>query len=595
MQQQVGQQNRTSTQGFPEYLRCYESLVQHFRGQLEGLCTTEKGDRFARFVRRLVPQTEVGSAFLLPTMREKKSSDEGVDLIAEGRDGRSVLCVQSRLWIDRADNVDSILSKFSAYLASHGSKLSGGQYVMDLEVPAYHFLVATLSPLVGVLDRYEKREFASKEFYHRYRQEGRLHFIHGHDILAILQAAYRKISELPSNLVLNLETKPIRKDNVFIGMISSAELQTLYGDFGESLFFENIRDFLGTSEEQDTRGRVTPNDEIVKTILDAPDRMLERNNGVVFRAAQVEEGDSEKQLLLSTGSVVNGCQTTMCLVRNPGQLCYVPVKVVEASDAWDIAKAANLQNAVKDIDLELARNLRPQLAKRAAAMSSVQIDDGGKSAFQIMEEIYSAKVAYEDTRLLYIGLFSRAPNNVFATNYTELRQDLIQSFYKDDPYGTSTFEVMFALQEASQEGVRQAQSTFSGEAYVSIFERFYTGSRAYKCFATVLALCGATGTNIADRHADTLAEYARMQKFLGEARRILDNRRDRFLRYFTLAVETWMQEMMRADADETRIRQRMFALSRGASFTTMFRKLCLRADGDDWLRRQEEKYRQRNV
>jgi hypothetical protein len=35
------------------------------------------------------------------------------------------------------------------------------------------------------------------------------------------------------------------------------------------------------------------------------------------------------------------------------------VKIVEGGDSWDIAKAANNQNRVTRIDLELARFLRP--------------------------------------------------------------------------------------------------------------------------------------------------------------------------------------------------------------------------------------------
>jgi len=286
----------------------------------------------------------------------------------------------------------------------------------------------------------------------------------------------------------------------------------------------------------------------------------------------------------------------MCLVEYAEETCYVPVKIVEAKDSWDIAKAANYQNSVADIDLDLARNLRPQLAKRAAAISGVQIDDGEKSAFQIMDAIYDRKVAYHETRLLYIGLFSRTPNNLFAANYTELVQDLIERFYHEDAYGESTFETLFALQGASQEGLGKARDTFRHSAYTDMFERFYKeDSPSYRCFVSILALCGAVDMNIADRKADGAAEYQRMKEFLSKALQMLENRRERFLRYYLLAVKTWMQEVMGTSADDAEIRRDMSIQSRGANFTTMYRKLCMEADLDSWLREEEQQFQQHNT
>jgi hypothetical protein len=111
------------------------------------------------------------------------------------------------------------------------------------------------------------------------------------------------------------------------------------------------------------------------------------------------------------------------MVKQAMEPCYVPVKVVQTADSWDIAEAANFQNTVAEIDLKIARNLRPQLAKRAATVSGVQIENGEKSALHLMDEIYSQKVAYRETRLLYIGLFSRLPNNLFEPDHAELVQD----------------------------------------------------------------------------------------------------------------------------------------------------------------------------
>jgi len=595
MEYQTDQPSSVSEDLFPDYLGSYDSLAQHFRGQLEGLSNTEKGDRFAHFVQRLVPQTEVGPDFGLPELREKKSGDEGVDLIAQGKDSRSVLYIQARLWVDRADDIDSVLSKFQAYLAE--GQVKGQQYRLpDLESQPSHCMLVTLSRLDRILKQYEKRQFASRDFYQRLRAERRLHFVHGHQVFSILRAAYSKVSGLPATLTLNLETPVIYKDNVYFGVISSTGLRALYSQSGDALFFEDIRDFLGPARGRVKEGRTTPNDEIIKTVTTSPDRMLERNNGIVFRADRVEFGEGQSQLILTSGSVVNGCQTTMCLVEYAEETCYVPVKIVETKDSWVIAKAANYQNSVADIDLDLARNLRPQLAKRAAASSGVQIDDGEESAFQIMDAIYDRRVAYHETRLLYIGLFSRTPNNLFASNYTELVQDLIERFYREDAYGGSTFETLFALQGASQEGLGKARDTLVHSAYADMFGRFYReDSPSYRCFVSILALCGVMDTNVADRQADGTAEYQRMKEFLSKALSMFENRRERFLRYYLLAVKTWMQEVMGTRDDDAEIRRDMSIQSRGANFTAMYRKLCMDADLDDWLREEEQQFQQRNT
>lgn len=45
----------------------------------------------------------------------------------------------------------------------------------------------------------------------------------------------------------------------------------------------------------------------------------------------------------------------MSIINNPKSDCFVMVRVVEAVDSWDVAKAANFQNEVRQIDLDLAR------------------------------------------------------------------------------------------------------------------------------------------------------------------------------------------------------------------------------------------------
>ena len=347
-----------NAQKSPEYLRSLESLQQHFRAQLEGLTTADKGDRFTHFVQRLIPQTALGAEYDFPVLSKNKSVDQGVDLTAENRtDAYACLYVQSRMWIDRADAIDSVMSKFQAYVKTTPD--TGQTIIIDLSYAKAHFLLVTLSPISGILHRYESTPFASRAFYLQCKSENRIHFIDGHDILQGLKAAYNKLSSLKTNLVLNLAAPCVTVANVHVGIISCQEIRSLYKTFGDALFFENVRDFLGIPPRGTERfGRTTPNNEIVKTLTKEPEKLLSRNNGLVFGAEKVEIADNSKVLTLINGSVVNGCQTTMCIVDTPGEQGYVLVKVVETKDGWDITRAANYQNLVPDIDLELAKYSR---------------------------------------------------------------------------------------------------------------------------------------------------------------------------------------------------------------------------------------------
>lgn len=494
----------------PNYLDSFELLEQHIRSQLEGLSTTEKGKRFARFVQRLIPQADAGAGFEMPELNSKLSNDGGVDLIGKDKNAERTLYVQSKLYVDRADAIDSVLSKFQAFKADNHDRSQLNLFNTD-DVAA-HFLLVTLSPLSGILDKYKKQQYSSKEFYDRCVVEKKIHFIDGYEILNLLKNAYSKLSQVPTNLTINFETQYIHKDNVYIGIISSAELKELHRKFGDALFFENVRDFLGV-QTVEKMGRTTPNLEIIKTIKNAPHNMLSRNNGLVIGAEKVETGMNNNQLILENGSVVNGCQTTMCLVEYSTDPSFVLVKIVQTPDAWDITKSANYQTAVPDIDLELARYLRPQLVKRAAENFGVQLKDIERSAFQLIDEIYERKVAYSETRLLYIGLLSRTPNNVYASNYTDLYQDLIGALYKNNVNEEEIFELLFLLQSISQESLVESKTIFSNASYSSFFERLYKeDSLSYRSFLGILALCGTINTSITDRESDIAKEVVRVKK-----------------------------------------------------------------------------------
>ncbi|MGH2504349.1 MAG: AIPR family protein [Ktedonobacterales bacterium] len=576
--------NDIATDDLPEYLKNYDVLAQHIRAQLEGLTSTERGRAFAQFVQVLVPHTDSGSEYAAPILSSKESNDEGVDLTARSRDGNHNLHIQSKLFIDRADTIDSIMSKFHAYSLSSSAKGSHNgteQLIFNFANEQSRYMVVTLSPLDGVRKNYLKRQYSSRSFYDQLQKEGRIYFVDGYVTLSLLRAAFRKLHEVPSDIRLNFETPVISMGGVYFGIASSSELKRIYAQFGDALFFENIRDFQGLGPRKE--GRTTVNDEIVKTIKQSPEKMLERNNGIVFRASKVHLGSSPSQLILDEGSVINGCQTTMCLVEHASEPCYVSVKVVETENSWDVAKSANYQNPVDVIDLDLARNLRPQLAKRTAALHGIQIDDGKRdSAFQIIDRLYQQRVAYHETRLLYIGVFSRSPNNVFASNYTELMPDLIRRFSESDPLGENVLSTLFAVQDAAQKGLRAAQETFTNPSYAPIFERLYDEDHlSYRSFLAILSLCGLVGTDVSARVAEPAGEFQRMSTFLQDSQNSLNRTPERFVRYYRHAVKIWMQDTLADGNEETR--QAMHGRSRRSNFSALYQKICMEADADDQL------------
>ena len=105
-------------------------------------------------------------------------------------------------------------------------------------------MLVTLSPLSGILDRYKKQQFSSKAFFQQCLEDNRIHFVDGSAILTLLQTTYRKLNEIPTTITLNFVTPYIANGNVYIGIISSTELKTLYRNSGDALFLKMSGTFL---------------------------------------------------------------------------------------------------------------------------------------------------------------------------------------------------------------------------------------------------------------------------------------------------------------------------------------------------------------
>jgi hypothetical protein len=315
--------------------------------------------------------------------------------------------------------------------------------------------------------------------------------------------------------------------------------------------------------------------------------MLERNNGITFRAAKVQPGQ-DRAIILQQGAIVNGCQTTMCLVHCGAQTsdCLVQVKIVETDDAWDIAKAANHQNPVAQIELDLARYLRPQLVQKAATDLGYGITPAGSAhPTAVLDAIYQDRIDYGEMKCLYLGLFSRKPNNLFEGNYTELRADVLESLYRDSENEQAIFGTLFLLLKSSRAALEECAHRTANKEYAPTFKRFFQDEKPrYRAYLAVLALCGALRKNLSERSADSKVEAGRMNDLLVKTRELLENRSREYKRVFLLAFQVLADMVLDASSSgsDTEVAQMMYLKISKSAFHTLYSKLLIRIDTSEF-------------
>jgi hypothetical protein len=579
---------RQSDAGLPYFLESFENLIAHFDEHFGDLGSNERGDSFLHVAEKLVPLLEEFAAFPPPVPNVKKSHDQGIDLLtSEPVDGK-ILCVQSKYKIRDKSAFDGVISKFKDFETSLSPRpaqphLFSVSEEETREPPVPVFAVVTSSKLEGIINRYEESTLASKTYYESLRAEHRLTILDGPRILVILQHLYRKAHLIPTDLVVPSPSGWFNVGNVHIGAVRGSDLTRLYDENGDALFFENIRDFLGVSSGRVVTTRSTVNQEIIRTIQAEPTRMLARNNGITFRATEART-DSVGSLHLRRAAIVNGCQTTMCLVqcRPVSDECLVPVKVVVTEDAWDIAKATNYQNQVARVDLDLARYLRPQLARRAAARLGYAVEaDSESTASGVLNTIYQSKIDYEELRLLYLGLFSRKPSNIFETNYTELRADVLSRLYEQAENEEQIFSVILLMLKHSRDALEQCQKRFSRDEYSHLFKRFFREDKPkYRSFLAVAATSSCVRDDISSRLSDSAEETQRMCRFLGECRDVLENHPDEYtgayLHAFAVVADSLLD--VTAGKDDADIQQTMYQKVSTMAFDSLYKRILLRMD-----------------
>ena len=144
----------------------------------------------------------------------------------------------------------------------------------------------------------------------------------------------------------------------------------------------------------------------------------------------------------------------MCLIQAPNPKSFILVKVVEAPEAWEIAKTANFQNKVEQIQLLLAEYIRFPLVQGIGMKRDVHIHSPYTSVLDVFTTFYRHEVAYEEIDYLFLGFFSRNIRLIIDANYTEIRDVLLKTIQ-----GPEESEVMSSLLSLNSMMYREKQQS----------------------------------------------------------------------------------------------------------------------------------------
>jgi hypothetical protein len=554
----------------------------------------EKGDSFVAFACRILPLCEFWGDMPRPQPNVKKTHDRGVDLASTHPTTRAQHLGQTKFRMREVQDLDGVISKFAAYDRDLAHEGGGAQATMFVDTPkdGPNYVLVTSSDLGEIRRRYEDSRLPSLDFYRKLHEEGRLHLLDGPRLLGTLQQLYRQSFFIASEIDLRLGSEIVHVGSVYLSVVSGNVLRELFEANGSSLFFENIREFLGVGGKSDARGTV--NEAITETLRQNPSKMLGRNNGITFRADEVERiGD--RMLRLRGGSIVNGCQTTMCVVQagEAASEAMVVVKVVVGEDSWEVAKSANYQNQVSRIDLELARFLRPQVVRKIAIDLGYGVPAVGEANISIvLEEIHYTKISYDALKLLYIGLFSRYPNNIFDGHYSEVRLDVLNAASargRQEYVMRVLFQLLMQMKAASEEFKERHRD----EGVLDLFKRFFREEQPrYNCLLGLLTACGCVQDDLAnaDEEVDGALRWVRLERFLGRLEVILVRHKELFNRVFRYAVVALAGPVITAGADRDDMLQRMsreVESSSGLRFPNLVLTLRMHMMNDDSIAAQE--------
>jgi hypothetical protein len=430
----------SSSQETNIFLSSYIDFRQHLEDLWNELSNVEKGTRFAELVKNTL-STQKEFSELSPNLN-KHSHDDGVDISwIDTELDRQKICCQCKFHIRSKDDIDNIISKFSNFDQNVTERSNNSKEQLQLDFlnenqevdsdSSLHYYIVTLWNLNQILDKYCNSNLSSVSFYKQLIKEKRLDILDGEQLYKVFLNAYGNEFNIPKRIQFKVSSSIASHQGVHVGVMNASDLIEIYKQSGDGIFFENVRDFIGR-EEKSSSSEI--NNEIFKTAKNEPSRMLERNNGITFKASSLTKSD-EGLITLENAGIINGCQTTVCISEaQPQSDCFVVFKVVvtdEEEDSLTIAKTANTQNKIEKINLELSEFVRPQLLKIALSEIGLKIDDNSNAPIPSLASSIAIKnVIKTDLRGLFIALFSSPPRNVFRSDYSAIRFDDVRTHFR---------------------------------------------------------------------------------------------------------------------------------------------------------------------
>jgi hypothetical protein len=571
----------------PEILSSYSLFSQWIEGNLSELKGHDKGDPWQEFTKKLIPLTDLGKKFHKFKDNPRKTRDNGWDVKAIHIDEEKTdtLYIQAKFKLVSQNDLDSVISSFVPLAGVDANQLMfSGMSVDRYDVS---FAICTLSDIQSaIIPNFERSGKPTVSYFKQWISEGRLTIVDGPTIWKMYREYYLKAFAEPQEQILSFACPPTHFANVYLGILAASELRRIYNNTGDSIFFENVRDFTGQTDV---------NEKIADTIRYEPDQFLTLNNGVVFGASNVTELGPTK-LRLERASIVNGCQTTTTIAQSiptNGEDFYLQVKVVVASGetSWKVTHAANYQNEINRIDLDLAKHIRPQLVKKQSWWAGYPVTSDN-DPWSIIDVFNKQKVTWKNIRIIFIGLFSRDPGNMFDVNFSAVQGELLSSFLQDEDLKRKLFDVVFALHEASERGARQAAEWLNDDQEMGeIFSRLLGDTRApYMQFLTILAICALADLNIATREDSPSKEYDRMKLIINHFHQILDAEPEELTYAYFIAFEKVAGDVLvTVDSGERdAISKKMHSrITKRDKFTNLFLQVKL---GIQTARRGRERY-----
>lgn len=556
--------------------------------QLADLSEVEKGRQWLNLTTEVVPHTELGKVFPPPEQSEKESHDEGIDLWSCTEDKSAYLYIQARYTLNRVDQLDEIISKFQAYYTKyHVSERPQQLSFLNADTSPQaeiYWMIVTLSEVHSlILPKYLSSHRPSKDFFTQHFEAKRFAIIDASKIFQIASEGWEyKFGDAPDLTLTSSAGWLTPPGNVYIGVVSSSELQRLYRQAKEALFYENIRQFQGYQ-----KGSV--NVAIRDTVTNQPDKLIQLNNGIVLRAKRVVRyADDDHTIHLEQASIVNGVQTTTVVSDYAQNECHLLVKVVETDESWDVTNAANFQNTIHRIDLDIAKYMRPQMVEKVSYPAGVMIEDYKLDKVgSILGAIARTRIAYRDVRFLFIGLFSESPSNVFKSQYDEIETEVLEQFYAHNQL-EYIYDIIFQIYQVGNQGIKLVEETYDKSMVDVLFKRLIDENKSrYVQYLIILSACASAEIDISDRKSDnTEEEYQRMLNFFSRLKTILDNDPNQISVNFLRAYQTIVEGLLVKHKTADEVRRFMFSTIKNTTFSNLFNAVRMKIQSEALIRKR---------